>query len=148
MRPYIARGVTILTTEKDAAFVSRIADAPHTMVPDALARQPRPPRLETFRQRRVLSDARNRIELIEIGPNSHADSMIVAWLPRQKILFQGDLLNLPDAGDPAPGIQLTIEGLRAIERLKLAPAKIAGVHGEVGTIDDWKREVAAATERR
>ena len=74
---------------------------------------------------------------------SHTESMIVASLPRQRILFQGDLLNLPDAGSPAPAIQLTVEGLQAIKRLGLEPLKIAGVHGEVGTLEDWQRELDA-----
>ncbi len=82
--------------------------------------------------------------LFDVGPMSHSEHMIVAWLPRQRVLFQGDLLNLPDSGTPAPGIALTAEALRAIKRLGLKPLKIAGVHGEVGTLADRQAEVDAS----
>lgn len=147
LRPYIARDIAIVATEKEAGFVRYVAEAPHRLVPDDLTRAPRPLKLTTFRRRHVLEDKANRLELIDVGPNSHSDAMVVAWLPRQRVLFQADLLNLPDAGTPAPAIQLTVEGLQAIEKLGIRPLKVAGVHGEVGTMDDWRAEVNARRTR-
>jgi glyoxylase-like metal-dependent hydrolase (beta-lactamase superfamily II) len=41
LRTYIAKGVTILTTPGNAAFIERLATAPHTIRPDLLSREPR-----------------------------------------------------------------------------------------------------------
>ena len=40
-------------------------------------------------------DAGRRVEVIDIGPSPHAEEMLVVYLPAERLLVQGDLLNLP-----------------------------------------------------
>ena len=82
------------------------------------------------------------VELHDIGPTSHVDEIVMAYLPREKLIFQGDLIILPDRGEPAPANTLTTEFARAIDRLGLDVNTIAGVHGRVGTLDDLRKAVA------
>jgi glyoxylase-like metal-dependent hydrolase (beta-lactamase superfamily II) len=142
LRPYIANGVTIVTTPTNRAFIEHVARASHTMRPDALSADPRAPIVETFTRKRVFTDGEMTVELHDIGPTSHVDEIVMAYLPNQKLIFQGDLLILPERGEPAPANTLTAEFARAIERLGLDVQTIAGVHGPVGTIQDLRAAVA------
>jgi hypothetical protein len=66
----------------------------------------------------------------------------MAYLPKAKLIFQGDLLILPNRGQPGPANALTAEFANAIDRLQLDVQTIAGVHGRVGTIADLRAAVA------
>lgn len=147
LRPYIRQGITIVTTPTNKPFVEQVARATHTLRPDALSKDPRGPVIETFRGKRVFTDGEMVVELHDIGPTSHVDEIVMAWLPKQKLIFQGDLLILPDRGEPGPANTLTAEFLEAVDRLGLDAETIAGVHGRVGTISDLRAAVASKTRR-
>jgi glyoxylase-like metal-dependent hydrolase (beta-lactamase superfamily II) len=142
LRPYIAEGVTIVTTPKNRALVMQVAKARHAMRPDALSTSAREPVVETFTSKRVFTDGVMTVELHDIGPTSHVDEMVLAYLPNERLVFQGDLLILPERGTVGPANQLTAEFARAIDRLRLDVRTIAGVHGRVGTIEDLRQAVA------
>jgi glyoxylase-like metal-dependent hydrolase (beta-lactamase superfamily II) len=142
LRPYIAEGVTVVTTPKARTFVEHVAKATHTLRPDALSRNPRAPVIETFTKKRVFTDGEMTVELHDIGPTSHVDEIVMAYLPNAKLIFQGDLLILPNRGQPAPANTLTVEFAKAIERLGLDVQTIAGVHGRVGTIADLREALS------
>lgn len=142
LRPYIASGVTIVTTPSNRAFVEHVTRARHTLRPDALSTAPRAAVIETFTKKRVFTDGEMTVELHDIGPTSHVDEIVMAYLPRERLIFQGDLLILPERGAPGPANTLTEEFASAIERLGLEVQTIAGVHGPVGTIQDLRAAVA------
>ena len=79
---------------------------------------------------------------------SHVDEIVMAYLPKEKLIFQGDLLILPDRGQPNPANTLTAEFAKAIERLSLDVQTIAGVHGRVGTIADLRSAVSKRVASR
>lgn len=142
LRPYIAEGVTIVTTPSNRKFVEHVANARHTLRPDVLSASPRKPVIETFTTKRVFTDGDMTVELHDIGPTSHVDEIVLAYLPKEKLVFQGDLLILPDRGEPGPANALTVDFARALEKLKLDVVTIAGVHGRVGTLADLKAAIA------
>ena len=142
LRPYIASGITIVTTPANRAFVQHVANAKRPLRPDALSASPRAPVIETFTKKRVFTDGDMTVELHDIGPTSHVDEIVMAYFPKEKLVFQGDLLILPERGQPGPANTLTVEFLRAIERLGLDVQTIAGVHGPVGTIGDLRAAVS------
>jgi glyoxylase-like metal-dependent hydrolase (beta-lactamase superfamily II) len=89
--------------------------------------------------------------LIHTGP-AHTDGDLIVWLPRQRIVFAGDLLT-PDVG-AYPGIHLEKHGsslgwIASVEAmLKLnADIFIAG-HGPPQTRDQVMARLAAARARR
>ena len=92
LRPYIAEGVRVLTTPGNEAFVKRLASAPFTWKPDALARRPRTPMIETLTQKKgLIRSGSHVIELYDVGPEPHAQENIAVWLPAERVLFLGDL---------------------------------------------------------
>ena len=142
LRPYIAEGTTIVTTPGNRRFIETVARAKHTLRPDVLSSSGRTPVVETFSKKRVFTDGDMTVELHDIGPTSHAEEIVLAYLPKQRLIFQGDLLILPPRGDPAPANRLTAEFAQAIDRLGLQVDTIAGVHGRVGTLADLRAAVA------
>jgi hypothetical protein len=82
------------------------------------------------------------VELHDIGPTSHVNEIVLAYFPKERLVFQGDLIIIAPRGSPAPANALTAELARALERLHLDVETIAGVHGRVGTIGDLREAIA------
>jgi cyclase len=89
----------------------------------------------TFHDKLVIDDGERRLELIRVGP-AHTRGDVVAWLPKERILFTGDVCttraqnNLSDPGmDP--------EGwVRVLGQLaEMNPAIVIPGHGIQGTVD-------------
>ncbi len=92
LRPVMARGATVVSPPLGAAFAREIASRPFLSPPDELAASGRAPAIETFVGERTFRDGTNELVLVDIGEDSHHTvEYVVFWLPRQRILFQGDL---------------------------------------------------------
>jgi glyoxylase-like metal-dependent hydrolase (beta-lactamase superfamily II) len=142
LRTYIAKGVTILTTPGNRGFVERLAKVPRTIRPDLLAREPKAPAIETFTGKKVLSDGVNSLELVDIGPNPHVTEAVVAYLPKQKAVFESDLLTIPLQGPfPPPGPGL-IDFAAKIEKHGLVVDTILPGHGRIGNKSDLTAALA------
>lgn len=144
VRTYIAEGATIITTPALRSFFTRVAGAQNfTLQPDALARNPRPLLWETLQNgKRVFTDGAQTVVLYDIGSGPHMDEMLVAYLPNEKIIFQGDLLNRPEDGHIAPGNATTAHFAGWLKKSGLAVERIVGVHGPVATPDDLQKALA------
>ena len=137
IRPYVAEEVPILTTPDAKAVIEQVASSRRTMYPDALSRNPQPPRIETVTRPKVLDDGTNRVELYDFGPTDHITQMLVAYSPREKLLFEADVwdpisLELVIAGPD------TVNMARKIEELGLRVERIIPVHGIPATMDALK----------
>jgi glyoxylase-like metal-dependent hydrolase (beta-lactamase superfamily II) len=118
------------------------------MDPDSLTLKPQPLRFEAIEKgRRVLTDGTTTVELIDIGPGGHTDEMLVAYLPTEKLIFQGDLLNRPANGDPATINATTVHFAGWLEKSGLAVDRIIGVHGPASTRDELRQGVARRNPR-
>jgi glyoxylase-like metal-dependent hydrolase (beta-lactamase superfamily II) len=140
VRSFIAEGATIVTTPDAKSVIERAAAATHTMRPDALSRSPRAPVIETLKGKRVFDDGAHRVELYEFS-NPHCAEMIIAWLPKEKILFEADMLDIWYPGHIGKGGEDTAALLGKIQELGLAVDQIVPVHGQLGTMDDLRRAV-------
>jgi glyoxylase-like metal-dependent hydrolase (beta-lactamase superfamily II) len=142
LRSYIAEGATVITTPGNKGVVERTAAAPQN---DRLRKTPRPVQIETISgKKRVLSDGTRTLELIDIGPHPHAREMVIAWLPAERAIFQGDLFFVPannaPFGPPQPSTAAFAKKLRA---LKLPVERIASVHGATATIEQFNEATAS-----
>ncbi|HEX8847588.1 MAG TPA: MBL fold metallo-hydrolase [Pyrinomonadaceae bacterium] len=141
VRTYLAEGVTLVTTPGNKNYFEKMAQAVRTISPDALALTPRQPTIETVQNmKRTFSDANHTLEVYDIGPGPHTKEMLIFYLPKEKIVFQGDLLNLPNFGTTivTPGNETTVHFADRIRELGLNVEKIAAVHGRTGTMEDLR----------
>lgn len=140
-RTFMAEGATLITTPGNTSYFERMAAATRTFEPDALSRNPRKPSIEIVQnKKRVFTDDKHTVEVYDIGPGPHAKEMLVVYLPKEKIIFQGDLLNLPNSGIN-PANETTLNFAEWLNKSGLAVDKIVGVHGRTGTMDDLRRSI-------
>lgn len=142
LRAYIAEGATVIAAPGEKTFFERIAKSRFTIDPDILTRNPKDLKIETIANgKRVLTDGTTTVEIIDIGSGPHTEEMLVAYLPNEKMVFQGDLLNRPANGDAPIANDTTVHFAKWIETSKLNVEKILAVHGPVSTVEELRQAV-------
>ena len=135
-----------MTTPSAKSVIERAVTATHTMRPDALSRNPKAAVIETIDDKRAFDDGMHKVELYRFA-SPHAGEMIVAYLPKEKILFEADMLDIPDAGSPVAG-EDTVDFANQIEKLGLQVETLIPVHGKIGTLADLKTAIATRISKR
>ncbi|MSO31000.1 MAG: MBL fold metallo-hydrolase [Acidobacteria bacterium] len=135
IRAYAAEGVPIITHESHKRYYEQVIfKAPHTINPDHLARNPRAPMIETVKDTRVITDGAMTLELHLLKDNPHAEGLLVAYVPSEKMLIQADAFAPRPGAAPLPAPSpYTINLVDNVTRLKLDVQKVAHVHGGVDT---------------
>lgn len=143
LREYIAEGATVVVPAGNKGFVEQVARSKLTLKPDALALNPRPPSVETFGRKRVFTDGKRALELHSIGPTSHVRDMVVFYLPKERILFQGDMFSPLDVGGIPPVIEINRELSKKVQELGLDVETLVAVHSGAVAWRDFRQAVAA-----
>ncbi|HSX59263.1 MAG TPA: MBL fold metallo-hydrolase [Tahibacter sp.] len=141
LRSFIAEGATVVTTPGNRAVVETMAKAPQN---DRLAKSPRAQEfLFVEKGRRVVSDGDRSVEFIDVGPHPHAREMLIAYLPKERLLFQGDLFAMPNNdAPPGPPQESSRAFARFLAERKLKVDRIASVHGRTVTIEEFVQAAA------
>lgn len=143
LRTYIAEGVTVVTTPGNVEFFKRFAVAPFAVQPDTQTKAARAPVFETIRdKKRVFTDGTHTVELYDIGPAPHTNEMVVVWLPKEKILFTGDLFGRYADDSLVPAIEGTRHMATAVGRLGLPVETIIDVHTRPSTAADLQKALS------
>ena len=81
---------------------------------------------------RTIEDGSRRLEVIQVGANPHTDENLVVWLPRERLLFQGDLFYYAEgsAFPPAGRERMNRFFARWLSDRGMQPLAIHGVHNE------------------
>jgi len=96
---FASERIAILTDDANRYFLQESLNTPRTLVGDAFAKSKQRARVEGVMEKRVLGDATRSIELHHLKLIPHADGMLAAWLPKERILFVSDI-EPPVAGEP------------------------------------------------
>jgi glyoxylase-like metal-dependent hydrolase (beta-lactamase superfamily II) len=96
----VAEGATIITHRNNEEFFERALNTPRTLLTDTLAKNPKKARVEAVSDKKVYSDGNRTVEIYHAFPAPHSNGLLIAYLPKEKVLFQGDF-SLPAAGQPA-----------------------------------------------
>jgi glyoxylase-like metal-dependent hydrolase (beta-lactamase superfamily II) len=136
LRSFIAEGATVITTPANREYVEALAQAP---VFDRLREQRREPKIKIISNGKlVLRTGSQSVELHDIGPNPHAREMVVAYLPRERLLFVADVFIAPYVERPlGPAQAQTRAFAKRIRELGLKVERITGVHGRVATAEEF-----------
>jgi glyoxylase-like metal-dependent hydrolase (beta-lactamase superfamily II) len=154
LRTYVSEGATVVTHEANRKFYEVVFyPAARTIQPDRLSLYPVPTTIggdpttfETLKDKYVISDGRRILEIHALQGVNHAQSMLVAYLPAEKILVNADMYTPPAAGaqPPAPNAGMTAL-YRNIQRLKLDVATHVPIHGQPGSGEDLVRIMSRST---
>jgi glyoxylase-like metal-dependent hydrolase (beta-lactamase superfamily II) len=148
VRAYVAAGTTIVTNEMNVAYYQKLFAAPHAIDPDELAKNPQKPAFLAVKEKYVLLEGNQSIELYHIDGDMHAADLTMAYIPKGKILVEADDYTSPTPQAPAPtGVRpgvFSANLMKNVERLKLDVTTVAPLHGVVVPFSDFQKEVSSA----
>jgi glyoxylase-like metal-dependent hydrolase (beta-lactamase superfamily II) len=135
LRTYLHIGSTIITHWKNFDFYNKdvLNFAPRTLKPDMVSLWP-PTELaegyyyELLRENYVLSDGTRNLNLFYLHPLQHVEGMVIAYLPKERMLIEADVVNT-GAPLPATATRDQTSLFNAVKALKLDPETIVPVHG-------------------
>jgi glyoxylase-like metal-dependent hydrolase (beta-lactamase superfamily II) len=141
VRAAVSEGLTIVAQAASERFYRDLAARASTIAPDALARKPASLNLETVEDEKRYEDASVPVELYHIAGSPHADTLLMAYLPRQRLLVQAD------AFSPGRDFQpFAANLLENIQRRKLRVDRILPVHGTIVPFEDLVKATAGTTD--
>ncbi|MBL8521086.1 MAG: MBL fold metallo-hydrolase, partial [Betaproteobacteria bacterium] len=146
-RAYFHLGATLLTTPANVPFYRRLAKVRHTISPDPWSASKRAPRIETFESYRRITDGTQTLDLHDLGPNAHSDTLVFAWLPAQRILWQADLVFSPAIG-PEVNAAMPITVAFARRLVSLGITDLASIveshHDRVISVEEFRASLRMA----
>ena len=129
---FAAEGAAIVTFKENEAVVRNAAGKAEA-------------KLEFVDNRMTLSDGKRTVELYDIGPTPHAEHLLVAYLPKEKILFEADHFPQPRTGPLPPAVPATMAFAAAIARLNLDVDRIVGAHSpRIGNLAELQAVIESA----
>jgi glyoxylase-like metal-dependent hydrolase (beta-lactamase superfamily II) len=131
VRGAVSEGLAVITQKANAQFFEDAIKRPHTIVPDALAKNPKPLKLEVVDEGMELADSSMTVQLYRIDGNPHGDAMLMAYLPKERILVE------VDAFSPGAAVQpYAANLLENITKRNLRVDRIVPLHGTIAPFSD------------
>jgi hypothetical protein len=132
-------GATVITHQRNRVFYETelLNYVPRTLLPDMVSLYP-PTELsegytmEDVDEKYVVSDGTRNLELHYVqGLSSHVEGMLMAYLPKEKIVIEADLYDPPAPGEP---VQTALSAVHRafynnVKQLGLDVSTIAPIHG-------------------
>jgi len=95
----VAEGAIVITQKNNESFLEKALNAPRTLLDDTLGKSPKKTKIETVAEKKVYSDGTRTVEMYHVYPAPHSNGLLIAYIPKEKVLFQGDFTVTP--GQPA-----------------------------------------------
>jgi glyoxylase-like metal-dependent hydrolase (beta-lactamase superfamily II) len=147
IRTFVAEGITIIAPAANVAYYHKVFLLPHTLNPDKLSQSGNQATIEGVQSKRVLTDGTQTVELYVVPLKGHSDAMIIAYLPKDKLLVEADAyvpgpLNAPPSVKPDPYfLPYTVDLYERLQKLKLDVGPIAPLHGRMTSWEEMKKTI-------
>jgi hypothetical protein len=129
----------VITQRDNVDYYEEAAKRPFTIEPDALARNNRSITVEGVDDGRVIEDKTRRVELYHIAGNPHADTLLMVYLPKERVLIEADAFSPGASVQPyAPNL------LEQVRARKLPVDRIVPLHGTIAPFKDLVAAVPAS----
>jgi Metallo-beta-lactamase superfamily len=143
LRAAVSQGLTIITYRENVAFFQDLVARKHTIVQDALAKNPQPLKIVPVDDQMTLKDSSMEVRLYHVKDNPREGTLLMAYVPRDRILVQADLydsgwLQHPWADNFAWNLRE-----RGLQVDKDVP-----VHGEIQTYAEVLKTIQATKSRQ
>ena len=98
------------------------------------------------RDTRVLTDGARTVEIHHMAGNTHADGLLIVYLPKERLLIQADAFTSGRLNAPAPAItnQLTVNLADNIGRLNLSVDRLLPRPGRIVPLAELYRMIGRA----
>jgi len=138
VRAAVSEGLALIVHQASVVYFQEVVGRPHTLSPDALSRTPQLPTVRAVGDELVLGDATRQIALYPITDSEHASTLLMAYLPRERVLVEADVFSPGSA--VAPYAANLLDNIR---RRNLRVDRIVPIHGTVVPFSELTRTVAA-----
>jgi glyoxylase-like metal-dependent hydrolase (beta-lactamase superfamily II) len=113
-----AEGATLMIHKNSAAFLKQALSGPRTLQNDALSKVSNPKiQVQGMGDREVLRGSNGKVVEVHAIPNEHSDSLVMVYLPAEKVLWTADV-TLAGMATPAQ-LGVTKAALATSDRLNL-----------------------------
>jgi glyoxylase-like metal-dependent hydrolase (beta-lactamase superfamily II) len=138
IRAAVSEGLGVITHKANAGFYDDAIKRTHSIVPDALSKNAKPLKIETFDDELTLKDAAMTVTLYHIAGSGHGDTLVMAYFPRERILVEADVYS--PGGAIAPYAANLLEN---IKKRNLRVDRIVPIHGAIGPFADLVKAAQA-----
>src|SRR5262245_30243841 len=126
VRAAVSEGLAVVTHKGNVAFFQNAVGRAHTILPDALAKNPKQLKIDGVEDELSLQDATRTVMLYHVAGNPHSDTMLMAYLPKERVLVE------VDAFSPGAAVQPYAANLiENVSKRKLNVEKIVPLHGAI-----------------
>ena len=140
LRAAIFNGATIITHAGNKAWVENMARRPHTIQQDVLAKNVSRLNIETVDAEREFKDPSMTVMLYHVAGNPHTETMLMAYIPRDRVLVQVDAFS---PGSPVNPYAANL--LDNIQKRNLRVDTIVPLHGAVAPFAELVKVAGAKT---
>lgn len=126
VRAAISEGLAVITQAANASFYEELSNRQSRIEPDALARNPQAARIEAVEDAATHGDGSMTVELYLVADNPHCEAMLMAYLPRHRLLVEADAFS--PGGDYQPFAANLLEN---IQSRGLRVDRILPIHGGI-----------------
>jgi glyoxylase-like metal-dependent hydrolase (beta-lactamase superfamily II) len=143
LRTAVAEGLTVISHQGNESILREMTSRKATLKPDLLTKSGKTLKFRGMDEMLVLKDKSPQenpmeVDLFRLHDNTHSPYLIAAYLPRQNLLVQGDLIDMGWVQHPWAENYRQNLAMRNIHFAKDIP-----VHGRIATFDE---EMAALAE--
>jgi glyoxylase-like metal-dependent hydrolase (beta-lactamase superfamily II) len=137
IRAAVSVGLTIVTHQANVAFFTDATQRSHALAPDVLAKNPKPIRIEPVGDGVVYKDDVMTMVLYHVEGSGHGDAILMAYLPRERMVIYVDLFAPGGAVQP-----YAANFLDNIRRRNLRVDRLVPLHGRTGSYDELVKTAA------
>jgi glyoxylase-like metal-dependent hydrolase (beta-lactamase superfamily II) len=149
LRTYHHIGATIITHKRNRVFYEEevLNYVPRTLEPDMVTLyQPTEIRegytMEIVAENYVVSDGVRNLHISYVQPLAHVEGMLMAYLPKEKMVMEADLYDPPAPGAPAFADTAAARSFyNHVQRLGLEVSTIVPIHGQPVAWTDFVKAV-------
>jgi hypothetical protein len=138
LRTAVAEGLTVISHQGNEGIFKEMTSRKATLKPDLLTKSGRTLKFRGMDDTLVLKDASMEVDLFRLHDNTHSPYLIAAFVPRDNLLAQGDLMDMTWVRHPWAENYRQNLAMRGIHFARDIP-----VHGRIATFDE---EMAALAE--
>jgi hypothetical protein len=121
--------MTVITQAGNKEWVENMARRPHTLQSDFLAKNASRLNVVTVEDEREIKDQGMTVMLYHVAGNPHSDTMLMAYIPRDRLIIEVDAFSPGSQANP-----YAANLLENIQKRKLRVDRIVPLHGTVAPL--------------
>jgi glyoxylase-like metal-dependent hydrolase (beta-lactamase superfamily II) len=142
LRTAVAEGLTVISHQGNESIFKEMTSRKATLKPDLLTKSGQTLKFRGMDDTLALKDGSMEVDLFRLHDNTHSPYLIAAFVPRDNLLVEGDLMDMTWVRHPWAENYRQNLAMRKIHFAKDIP-----VHGRIATFDEEMSALAEMEKR-